>query len=557
MIAEESLKDNIKRSGRSDEKVVFSATGSSTFEIFKGCCPGKDSNLHTLLHQILSLACLPISPPGQRSVPKIPLTSFSVNLDSQRGKEDNRVMRLKLFSLLLFVSLPLIADTSSEEAILQLSPKAITPPSAPSEEKYIKSLDLTLLKLPNGMRILLKPMSDEENLYVTLIADGGYTAFPPNKFTAAKYCGSVFFDAGFPFADTKAFSSFLFRYNLEIALRMRPFQRFLDCTAPDSSARELVATLHHIFLDTKEELPSLEQTRRSFIEALERRQLDPQAMFEDDYVFLNSGGHPFLAPTSTPQVLSIDHTSLLSAYKQSFTHPSDYTAIFVGNFKIEALRPLLLRYLGSIPEAPSSLHWPGPKVELIFPQETYHQTYSKQNDQEKEQLVRLTFPVPITLTSKTSPLIDLTTQLIERRLRDRFLTIFGSTQAIDVQYYLPLFPRTSPIWVTLQYRCKGPDANAVESFCLKELSKLKEEGVSDLELSQTKSQLQRVNDFWFGSSSYWLHTLANWTQWQWNLEGLNSLTAGSDALTLETINPILKEWCSFSAYTTMSLTLEE
>lgn len=466
-------------------------------------------------------------------------------------------MSFKVFFLSLLASLPLVAATSSEDAILQLSPKAITPPIAPAEEKYLKSLDLTLLKLPNGMRILLKPMGDEEDLYVNLIADGGYTAFPPDKFTAAKYCGSVFFDAGFPFADTKAFSSFLFRYNVEIALRMRPFQRFLDCTAPDSSSRELLATLHHLFLDTKEELPSLQQARRSFIEALEQRQFNSQDVFENDYVFLNSGGHPFLAPTSTPQVLSIDHASILSAYKQSFTNPGDYTAIFVGNFKIEALRPLLLHYLGSIPGAPSSPHWPGPKVELIFPQESYHQPLSSHNDAEKEQLVRLTFPIPITLTSKTSPVIDLTTQLIERRLRERLLNIFGSTQAIDVQYYLPLFPRTSPIWVTLQYRCKGADASAMESFCLKELSKLKEEGVTGSELSQTKSQLQRVNDFWFNSSSYWLHTLANWTQWQWDLEGLNSLTAASDALTLETINPILKEWCSFSSHTTMSLILEE
>lgn len=466
-------------------------------------------------------------------------------------------MPLKFFALLFFISLPLVATTSSDEAILQLSSKAITPPNAPAEEKVLKSLDLTLLKLPNGMRILLKPMSSEEDLKVTLIADGGYTAFSPDKFTAAKYCGSLFFDAGFPFADRKAFSSFLFRYNVEIALRMRPFQRYFDCTAPDSSMRELLATLHHLFLDTQEELLSLQQARRSFIEALKQRHLDHLSMFEDDYVFLNSGGHPFLAPTNAPQVLSIDQPSLLSAYKQSFTNPAEYTAIFVGDFKIETLRPLLLHYLGSIPEASPSPHWPGPKVTLIFPQESYHQSLSNYSSEEKEQLIRLTFPIPTSLSQETSPLIDLTTQLIERRLRERILTTFGSTRAIDVQYYLPLFPRTSPIWITLQYRCKGKDAAAMESFCLKELKALKEEGVSGSELAQTKSQLQRVNDFWVGSSSYWLHTLANWTQWQWNLEGLNSLTAASDALTLEIINPLLKEWCSFPSHTTMSLTLEE
>lgn len=450
-----------------------------------------------------------------------------------------------------------MATTPSDEAMLQLSSKAITPPNAFAEEKVLESLDLTLLKLPNGMRILLKPMSGEEDLQVTLIADGGYTAFSPDQFAAAKYCGSLFFDAGFPFADRKTFSSFLFRYNLEIALRLRPFQRYFDCTAPDSSMRELLATLHHLFLDTKQELPSLEQARRSFIEAAQQRHLDRLSMFEDEYVFLNSGGHPLLAPTNTPQLLSIDQPSLLSAYQQSFTNPAEYTAIFVGDFKVETVRSLLLHYLGSIPGSSPSPHWPGPKVGLIFPQESYHQSLSADESEEKEQLIRLTFPIPTALTQKTSPLIDLTTQLMERRLRERLLATFGSTRAIDVQYYLPLFPRTSPLWITLQYRCKGRDAEAMESFCLRELKQLQEAGVSDLELSQTKSQLQRVHDFWVNSSSYWLHTLANWTQWQWNLEGLNTLTATSDTLTLEIINPLLKEWCSFPSHTTMSLTLEE
>jgi zinc protease len=468
-----------------------------------------------------------------------------------------RFMRLKSFILFFFISLPLGATPPSDEAFLQLSSKATTPPGAFTEEKVLKSLDLTLLKLPNGMRILLKPMSGEEDLQVTLIADGGYTAFSPDQFAAAKYCGSLFFDAGFPFTDRKTFSSFLFRYNLEIALRLRPFQRYFDCTAPDSSMRELLATLHHLFLDTKQELPSLQQARRSFIEASQQRNLNSLSMFEDDYVFLNSGGHPFLAPTNTPQILSIDQSSLFSAYQQSFTNPAEYTAIFVGAFKVESLRPLLLHYLGSIPSTPASSHWPGPHVELIFPQESYHQSLSVDESEEKEQLIRLTFPIPTHLTQETSPLIDLTTQLMERRLRESLLATFGSTRAIDVQYYLPLFPRISPIWITLQYRCKGKDAGAMESFCLKELKALKEKGVSDLEFSQTKSQLQRVNAFWVNSSSYWLHTLANWTQWQWNLEGLNALTAASDALTLEVINPLLKEWCSFPSHTTMSLTLEE
>jgi 8-oxo-dGTP diphosphatase len=32
-----------------------------------GGCPGKDSNLHAVTHQILSLACLPIPPPGHQN----------------------------------------------------------------------------------------------------------------------------------------------------------------------------------------------------------------------------------------------------------------------------------------------------------------------------------------------------------------------------------------------------------------------------------------------------------------------------------------------------------
>src|SRR4029077_19945851 len=75
----------------------------------------------------------------------------------------------------------------------------------------------------------------------------------------------------------------------------------------------------------------------------------PQAAFSDTVEAVNEGGLYLDRVPTVAQVEAVTPDQVLAFHKQRFENAADFTFAFAGNFQVDAILPLLTRYLGSLP----------------------------------------------------------------------------------------------------------------------------------------------------------------------------------------------------------------
>ena len=83
--------------------------------------------------------------------------------------------------------------------------------------------------------------------------------------------------------------------------------------------------------------------------ALANREAQPDAAFEDALDAAVSQNHLRARPMSPALVAEMNLDSSLAFYKNRFADASDFTFILVGSFDLPTIKPLVERYLGSLP----------------------------------------------------------------------------------------------------------------------------------------------------------------------------------------------------------------
>ena len=83
--------------------------------------------------------------------------------------------------------------------------------------------------------------------------------------------------------------------------------------------------------------------------ALANREAMPDAAFEDALNAAVTQNHLRARPISPELVAQMNLDKSLAFYKDRFADASDFTFVFVGSFDLPTIKPLVERYLGSLP----------------------------------------------------------------------------------------------------------------------------------------------------------------------------------------------------------------
>jgi zinc protease len=88
---------------------------------------------------------------------------------------------------------------------------------------------------------------------------------------------------------------------------------------------------------------------RQWTAALANRQALPDAAFEDALNAAVTQNHLRAQPMSQAHLAQMNLDKSLAFYKNRFADASDFTFVLVGSFDLPTIKPLVERYLGSLP----------------------------------------------------------------------------------------------------------------------------------------------------------------------------------------------------------------
>ncbi|HTI08826.1 MAG TPA: insulinase family protein [Puia sp.] len=216
--------------------------------------------------------------------------------------------------------------------------------------KDIPAIGVTLVKFANGLSVALKP-TDFKNDEIGFrgFAPGGSSLYDDSDYDAAADAARLEAAMGVgdlsPIALNKLLAGKAVKGTPYIDARSQGFSGS-SSTADIETALQLVNLYFtHPRTDSLLFRNIIENSRA----ALANRYADPASVFSDTLSRIMGGYTYRSSPPIGEKLDRITMQKVLSIYRQRFADASNFTFVFVGNFSVDSLLPLLAQYLGSLP----------------------------------------------------------------------------------------------------------------------------------------------------------------------------------------------------------------
>jgi zinc protease len=253
---------------------------------------------------------------------------------------------LAVFNRASRVPVTAYVETMSDAPLL---PRLPTPGRVVSE-RVIPDVGVTEWKLSNGTRVLIKPTDFKaDEIIFTGSSDGGTSLVTDAEYMSASYALSIVAASGAGQFNAIDLQKKLAGKAVSAGPSIRTYDEAVSGTA---SPRDLETMFQLLYLrlteprlDTAAWLASKQRT----LSGLANRGVSPASVFGDTINAVMTQ-KAFRARPLTPAILDeVDPVKAIAFYKDRFSDMGDFTFAFVGNIKLDSLKPLVERYLASLP----------------------------------------------------------------------------------------------------------------------------------------------------------------------------------------------------------------
>ena len=239
-------------------------------------------------------------------------------------------------------------DTVSATPLLEPLPK---PGSVAKAES--RPSGLTEWTLSNGVRVVLQPTTfKQDEVLFRAFSPGGTSLAADGDFIAAETADRIVAQGGLGTLSAIDVSKKLAG---KAALVRPDIDEMFEGLNGRALNRDLETMFQLIYLTFTQPRPDAEAFRTAIEQlnaALANRQALPEAAFEDALTAAVSQNHVRALPLTREAIAQMSLDKSMAFYRDRFADASDFTFVFVGSFDLATIKPLIERYLGSLP----SLH---------------------------------------------------------------------------------------------------------------------------------------------------------------------------------------------------------
>ncbi len=237
-------------------------------------------------------------------------------------------------------------DTVNTQPLLEPLPS----PGRVATTSTNEPLGVTEWRLSNGVRVVLKPTTfKEDEILFRAISPGGTSLAPDHDFIAAETADEVVAQGGLGQLRSLDLGKALAGRSVSVRADIGETEEGL---AGGSSRKELETMFQLIYLTFTAPRPdpvAFGVFKEQLKVALANQDALPETAFAEALGAALTQNHFRARPLKAASVDEMNLDRSLAFYKERFGDASDFTFVFVGSFDLAAIKPLVERYLASLP----------------------------------------------------------------------------------------------------------------------------------------------------------------------------------------------------------------
>ena len=248
-------------------------------------------------------------------------------------------------------------------------------------------------------------------------------------------------------------------------------------------------------------------------------------------------------------------------FRDRFEDASDFTFVFVGNFDLETIEPLVRSYLGTLASTGREESWVDEGV--YYPTGVIEKTVYAGLEPKSLTNIWFTGVPPDTVgdvsddeqASRRRAMGAMAT-ILEVRLREVLREDLGGTYGVRVNGQISRIPHAE-YSLSISFGSDPERAEELIGFVYAEIEKFKESGPNAQEVANVKAQRRRSYETNSRENGYWLQRLVSTYQGDGDPSDLNDYLDSLEMITLESVHEAAMTYFDFSNLVRITLMPEE
>jgi len=218
------------------------------------------------------------------------------------------------------------------------------------ERGEIAELGVTTWVLSNGVEVWLKPTDFKaDEILIRGWSPGGTSLIPDEQWIPSNTATGVRSKSGLADFDNRQLSKLLAGKSISTSPSISRFDERINASAAPRDLEAALQLMHLYFTNPAFTERGMGIYREGKEAAIANRLANPSTVFGDAYNELMWQGHVRWAPWTMETLEQFDLAASEAFFRARFADADDFRFVVVGNVDLEAVEPLLARYLGSLP----------------------------------------------------------------------------------------------------------------------------------------------------------------------------------------------------------------
>ena len=368
----------------------------------------------------------------------------------------------------------------------------------------IVSIGVTRLTLSNGLRVILKPTAfKNDQIAFKAFAPGGTSLYSDSDYDAAASAGQVIAGFGVGGFNPVELGNVLSGKAVKVAPFIDARSEGISGTAAPADIETALQLVNLYFTRPGKDEVLFDNLISKSRAVIPNRYADPGNVFNDTMTYVNGNYSYRSSPPTLEKLDRITLDKVYRIYRERFADASDFTFVFVGNFKPEQLTPLLEEYLGSLPSLHRGeqardlgIHVPGGRL--------VRNVYKGKED---KALVRLLVTGDYRYSPVENQNLHALGQILQIRMLQQLREQESEVYSPAVQTIFNKYPQNR-YGLVVAFGCAPANVDHLVGLVRQEMADLRLKGPDTADIEKYKAGIRKNTELALKDNGFWLNYLA-------------------------------------------------
>ena len=371
------------------------------------------------------------------------------------------------------------------------------------EEQKLPSFGAVEWTLANGAKVVYRQSTlDMNEVSLKAYSPGGTSLYDVDMLPSVESAAQLVSAFGLGNFDAQALQKRLAGKRIECTVAINELYESVNGKTVPEDVETLLQLVYLRFAHPRFDRNQFDQIKQmnQFMLAMGRNSL--QQMIRDSVKVLQANYHPRVLLMNADYVNKMDFDKIKQVYTERFSNAADFTFFITGNISADELKPLVEKYIGSIPSTGAHEQWKDNgirgfqgklerKISMPFPS--------------PQAMVTVALSKPMEYNCYNNICLQVLKNLVQSRCMASMREGEGGTYAVNV-YDASAYEPIGKYDLTVEFQCSPANAERLKAMVYAELDRLKQEAPTGGEMQRALANIakkrleaQGTNDYWMGA----------------------------------------------------------